>query len=83
MTATATYTKKLTVPDASIGPAVGEVFDDRGSRVRNACGAKFVREFAKRGLVKAVIGAREDQAAFAIEDLHTALRRWFGAEVRN
>jgi hypothetical protein len=63
------------VHDASIGLAVAEVFDDRVSRPLNACGAKFVREFAKRGLVKPVVGAREDDAAFAIEDLHTAERR--------
>jgi hypothetical protein len=36
------------VHDASIGPAGGEVFDDRVSRLRNAGGAKFVREFAER-----------------------------------
>jgi hypothetical protein len=40
------------VHGALTGRAVGEVFDDRVSRVRNACGAKFVREFFERGLVK-------------------------------
>jgi hypothetical protein len=34
------------VHDAFIGGAVGEVFDDRVARLRNAAGAKFVREFA-------------------------------------
>ena len=61
------------VHDASTGPAVGELCDDRGSRPRNACGAKFVREFAERGLVKAVVGARRRQCG--LRDRRSALRR--------